>query len=68
MPLFLVETTDGKIRQVLRAACTACARSVAVQAAREEGTAVWRDPSRSTVKEIQPDGPVKGVILRSETE
>ena len=64
MPLFLVETTDGKIRQVLRAACAACARSVAVRQAREEGTAVWRDPSQSTVKQIDPNGPVNGVILR----
>lgn len=68
MPLYLVETVDGAVRQVLRAACAQCARSVAVQAAREEGTAVWRDPELSTVKEIKPEGPVRGVILRLDTK
>lgn len=68
MPLYLIETTDKSISLVVRAVCASCARSVAVNAAREEGTAVWRDPERSTVREIKPDGPVKGVVLRSETK
>ncbi len=66
MPLYLVETHDGKIRQVLRAMCPACARRVAVEAAREEGTVVWRDPEQSTVKQIEPDKGVYGVVLRLE--
>lgn len=65
MPLYLIETTDKSISLVVRAVCATCARSVAVQAAREEGTAVWRDPDQSTVKKIEPDGPVRGVVLRS---
>lgn len=68
MPLYLIETIDKSIQMVVRAVCATCARSVAVQAAREEGTAIWRDPEQSTVREIKPDGPVRGVVLRSETK
>lgn len=64
MPLFLLETNDGAIRQVLRAKCLSCARSVAANAAGLEGPMVWRDPDLSTVKPIQPDAGVSGVVLR----
>lgn len=64
MPIYLVETNDGRVRQVIRAACAQCARSAAVVAAGAEGTTVWRDATASTVKEIKPDGPRRGVILR----
>jgi len=68
MPLYLLETKDGRIKQVLRAVCVACARRVAVENAREEGTAVWRDPEQSTVKNIEPDKGISGVVLRTEVE
>lgn len=68
MPLYLVELRDGSIRQVLRAACQACARRVAVDASGAEGTAVWRDPALSTVKHIEPDRGVNGVVLRVENQ
>lgn len=65
MPLFLIESTDGRIGQVVRAACKACARRVAAENAREEGTTVWRDPEQSTVKDLLVEGK-NGVVLRSE--
>lgn len=51
---------------VVRAACVTCARSVAAGAAGAEGTAVWRDPERSTCKEVKQEG-INGVVLRSES-
>lgn len=63
MPLYLVELTDGSIKKVLRAACTACARKIAVENSGAEGTTVWRDPALSTVKFIEPDKGVQGVVL-----
>jgi len=66
MPLFLIESTDGRIAQVVRAACKACARRVAAENAREEGTTVWRDPEQSTVKDLLLTG-INGVVLRRET-
>lgn len=66
MPLFLIETKDGRISQVVRAACSACARRIAVEQSREEGTMIWRDAEQSTVKLIEPDKGVKGVVLRRE--
>ena len=65
MPLFLIESTDGRISQVVRAACRACARRVAAENAREEGTALWRDPEQSTVKDLLLTG-INGVVLRRE--
>lgn len=65
MPLFLIESTDGRIAQVVRAACKACARRVAAENAREEGTALWRDPEQSTVKDLLLTG-INGVVLRRE--
>lgn len=66
MALFLVELRDGSVKQVLRAACQSCARRVAVENCGAEGTAVWRDPALSTVKPIEPDKGVQGVVLRQE--
>ncbi len=64
MPLYLLETKDGQIKQVVRAACPACARRVAVEQSREEGTLIWRDAEQSTCKNIEPDKGIKGVVLR----
>lgn len=50
---------------VVRAACETCARSVAAAECGAEGTAVWRDPERSTCKLVKQDG-ISGVVLRSE--
>ena len=68
MPLFLVEARDGSVRQVLRAKCASCARSVAVNVSGVEGTAVWRDPEQSTVKLIEPEKGIDGVVLRLEAK
>lgn len=51
---------------VVRAACVTCARAVAAGAAGVEGTAVWRDPERSTCKEVKQEG-INGVVLRSDS-
>lgn len=66
MPLFLIETKGGAIKQVVRAPSAPCARRVAAENAREEGTAVWRNPECSTVKPIEPDKGINGVVLRRE--
>ncbi len=68
MPLYLIETKDGKIQQVLRASSPACCRNIAASQAGGEGPTVWRDPERSTVKDINPNGPRNGVILRLEND
>lgn len=51
---------------VVRAACETCARSVAAAECGAEGTAVWRDPERSTCKLVKLEG-ISGVVLRSES-
>ena len=71
--IYLLETEEycpdaemfRPIRQVIRAACETCARSVAAGEAKAEGPAVWRDPNRSTCKRVNEDGK-SGVVLRSE--
>lgn len=68
MPLFLLETKNGKIKQVIRAACDTCARRIAAEQSREEGTLIWRDPDQSTVKPIEPDRGNNGVVLRHEVK
>lgn len=68
MPLFLLETRDGKVAQVIRAACVSCARRIAADQSRWEGTLIWRDPDQSTVKPIEPDKGVNGVVLRHEVK
>lgn len=62
--IYLLQVTGGPAL-VVRAACETCARSVAVAAAGPEGTAVWRDPERSTCKLVKQEG-ISGVVLRSE--
>lgn len=62
MNLYLLTVPSGPA-QVVRAACVVCARGVAADNAGPEGTAVWRDPARSTCKQIQPDGK-SGLVLR----
>ena len=49
---------------IVRARCLTCARSVAVENAGEEGTAIWRDPVRSDVDLVrETDRP--GLIMRA---
>lgn len=48
---------------VVRAACEVCARGVAADNAGPEGTAVWRDPSRSTCRVVYQSGK-SGLVLR----
>jgi hypothetical protein len=63
--IYLLQVADGPAL-VVRAACETCARSVAVAEAGVEGTAVWRDPERSTCKLVKLEG-ISGVVLRSDT-
>lgn len=50
---------------VVRARCTSCARTVAVENAGAEGTMVWRDPNLSSVELVrETDKP--GLILKSD--
>lgn len=65
--LYLLEARNGSAAMVVRAACPTCARSVAVKHAGTEGTAVWRDPERSTCQQIRETGQ-SGLILRSDTQ
>jgi hypothetical protein len=60
--LYLLAVPHGP-SVVVRAACVVCARGVAADNAGPEGTAVWRDPSRSTCKQIDPSGK-SGLVLR----
>lgn len=64
MALFKLTSNDERLAIVVRARCLSCAREVAVRAAGDEGTLVWRDPSRSSVELIRPDDK-PGVILKS---
>lgn len=65
--IYLLRMTEHPpVALVVRAACITCARAVAAGAAGAEGTAVWRDPERSTCKEVKQEG-INGVVLRSES-
>lgn len=64
MALFKLTANDGSAAMVVRARCITCARSVAVENAGGEGTAVWRDPARSTV-ELVRETDRSGLILRA---
>lgn len=65
--IYLLEQHEApRVSMVVRAACETCARSVAAGAAGAEGTAVWRDPERSTCKLVKQEG-ISGVVLRSDT-
>lgn len=64
MALFKLTANDGSAAMVVRARCLTCARTVAVENAGEEGTAIWRDSERSTVDLVrETDRP--GLILRA---
>lgn len=50
-------------RVVVRARCLTCARNIAAESAREEGTRMWRDHAQSTATVLHNsvhagDGPV----------
>jgi len=64
--IYLLQTPQG-LGMVVRAACETCARGVAAAGAGDEGTAVWRDPERSTCKRVNENG-ISGVVLRRESE
>lgn len=64
MALFKLTANDGSAAMVVRARCIICARSVAVENAGNEGTAVWRDPARSTI-ELVREADRSGLILRA---
>ena len=49
MAIFKVTQRDSGKSMVVRAKCVSCARTVAVENAGAEGTAVWRDPDQSSV-------------------
>lgn len=64
MALFKLTAKDGSVAMIVRARCLTCARSVAVENAGEEGTAIWRDPVRSDVDLVrETDRP--GLIMRA---
>lgn len=48
----LYKLQHHEIALVVRAQCVTCARSIAAENAREEGPRAWRDPSRSTIKQM----------------
>ncbi len=49
---------------IVRARCLSCARNIAVANAGDEGTAIWRDPARSSVELVrETDRP--GLIMRA---
>lgn len=48
---------------VVRAACESCARSAGAAQAQSEGTAYYRDPSRSSVVQVTENGKA-GTVLR----
>jgi hypothetical protein len=60
----LTQRANGK-SMIVRAKCVSCARTVAVENAGPEGTAVWRDPERSSVDLVRHDDR-PGLILKSE--
>lgn len=65
MAIFKVTQRANGKSMIVRAKCVSCARTVAVQNAGAEGTAVWRDPERSSVELVRHDDR-PGLILKSE--
>lgn len=67
MAIFKLTSVDKRLAVVVRAKCLSCAREVAVRSAGDEGTLVWRDPTRSTVELIRPDDK-PGPILKTRSD
>lgn len=65
MPIFKIYSVDGAHQAIVRAKCMDCAREVAVQNSGSEGTLIWRDPSKSTVELVRPDGSPE-LIMKTE--
>lgn len=65
MAIFKVTQRDSGKSMIVRAKCVTCARTVAVEHAGSEGTAVWRDPERSSVELVRHDDR-PSLILKSE--
>ncbi len=64
MPIYLVRSDVAHL--VVRANSPACARRVAVENAGAEGTALWRDPEKSTVSLVEPEKGRIGLVIRKE--
>lgn len=56
MALFKIQNRQTGDFMVIRSRCSSGVRDVAVANAGEEGTVVWRDPSRSLVELIPHEG------------
>lgn len=65
MAIFILKERGGSRAVVVRAKCTSCARTVAVENAGAEGTVLWRDPNLSSV-ELVRESDKPGLILKSE--
>lgn len=65
MAIFILKERGGIRAVVVRAKCTSCARTVAVENAGAEGTVLWRDPNLSSV-ELVRESDKPGLILKSE--
>lgn len=65
MAIFKLTQRANGMSMVVRAKCVSCARTVAVENAGAEGSAVWRDPERSSVDLVRHDDR-PGLILKSE--
>ena len=65
MAIFILKERGGSRAVVVRAKCTSCARTVAVEHAGPEGTLLWRDPNLSSV-ELVRESDKPGLILKSE--
>ncbi|MFU2566774.1 hypothetical protein ACM7OO_19785 [Pseudomonas aeruginosa] len=65
MAIFILKERATSRSMVVRARCTSCVRTVAVENAGAEGTMVWRDPNLSSVELVrETDKP--GLILKSD--
>ena len=65
MALFKLTSYDSKIVLLVFAKCITCARNLAADCAGAEGTAIWRNPAKSTV-EVLREPHAAQIIIRSE--
>lgn len=57
---------DSVLEVVVVAADESQARLLAVEAAQDEGPAVWTDPGLTSCEQIRPDGPPRVVVAHSQ--
>lgn len=67
MPIFKITVRATGQAALVRASCISCARTVAVENAKDEGSLVWRDNALSTVELVREDGKPE-LILRGGNE